>query len=54
MIKSSTVNLKAKWPFVTLDSSLNGLRDRITFSKKLVIANTVLKTAKLPDNKNTK
>ncbi len=41
-----------KWSFVTIDPALNEYRDKIMFPEKLEQANKVLKTAKLPPNKN--
>jgi hypothetical protein len=43
---------KKKWPFVTIDPALNEYEDKIMFPEKLKQANKVLKTAKLPPNKN--
>jgi hypothetical protein len=43
---------KKKWSFVTIDPSLNEYRDKVMFPEKLEQANKVLKTAKLPPNKN--
>ena len=40
------------WSFVTIDPALNEYRDKVLFPKKLAQANEVLKTAKLPPNKN--
>ena len=49
----NTHNLpKEKWPFVTIDPALKEYRDKIMFPEKLEQANNVLKTAKLPPNKN--
>ncbi len=41
-----------KWPSISIDPALNENRDKIMFPKKLEQANKVLKTAKLPPNKN--
>lgn len=41
-----------KWSFVTIDPALNEYRDKIMFPEKLEQANKVLKSAKLPPNKN--
>lgn len=41
-----------KWNFITIDPALNAYRDQVTFPEKLEQANQVLKTAKLPPNKN--
>ena len=43
---------KKKWSFVTIDPALNEYREKIMFPEKLEQANNVLKTAKLPPNKN--
>ena len=43
---------KKKWSFVTIDPALNDYRDKVMFPEKLEQANKVLKTAKLPPNKN--
>lgn len=40
-------------PFVTIDKSLDKLRDKIFFSEKLEKANKVLSTAKLPNKKRS-
>lgn len=40
-----------KAPLVAIDKSLDRLRHKIMFPKKLEIANKVLSTAKLPDKK---
>lgn len=45
---------KKKWPFVTIDPALNEYQDKITFPEKLEQANKVLKTAKIPPNKNSR
>lgn len=37
---------------MTIDPALNEYRDKIMFPEKLEQANKVLKTAKLPPNKN--
>lgn len=38
-------------PLVAIDKSLDRLRHKIAFPKKLEIANKVLSTAKLPEKK---
>lgn len=43
---------KKKWSFVTIDPALNEYRDKIMFPEKLEQANKVLRTTKLPPNKN--
>ena len=43
-----------KWPNVIIDPALNEHRDEIMFPEKLEQANKVLKTAKLPLNKNSR
>jgi hypothetical protein len=45
-------NLGDKIPFITIDKSLDKLRDKITFPKKLEKANEILLTARLPKNKH--
>jgi hypothetical protein len=51
-MKTSEHTPKKKWSFVTIDPALNNYRDKIMFPEKLRQANKVLKTAKLPVNKN--
>jgi len=51
-MKTAQNRSKKKWPFVTIDPALNEYRDKIMFPEKLEQANNVLKTAKLPPNKN--
>ncbi len=41
-----------KVPIVAIDPALNKYKNKIMFPEKLEKANKVLKTAKLPDNKN--
>jgi hypothetical protein len=41
-----------KVPFVTIDPSLNKLKDQNLFPEKLAKANEMLKTAKLPTKKH--
>ena len=41
-----------RWSLVTIDPALNEHRDKIMFPEKSEQANKVLKTAKLPENKN--
>lgn len=40
-------------PFVAIDKSLDKLRNKIMFPKKLEKANNMLLTAKLPKSKHT-
>ena len=44
---------KPKTPIVSIDPSLEKLRDKITYPEKLAKANKMLKTAKLPANKHS-
>lgn len=43
---------KRNVPIVTIDPELDKYRDKIMFPEKLAKANKMLKTAKLPPNKN--
>ncbi len=43
---------KRKVPIVAIDPALDKYRDKIMFPEKLEKANKMLKTAKLPPNKN--
>lgn len=45
--------IEGKIPFVAIDTSLDKLRGKIMFPKKLEKANKLLSTAKLPKNKHT-
>ncbi|WP_338759261.1 hypothetical protein WAF17_11395 [Bernardetia sp. ABR2-2B] len=45
-------NLGDKTPFITIDKSLNKLRNKTMFPKKLKKANEILLTARLPKNKH--
>jgi hypothetical protein len=45
-------NLDDKIPFITIDKSLDKLRDKVMFPKKLEKANKMLLTARLPKNKH--
>jgi hypothetical protein len=51
-MKTAKKTVMKKWSFVTIDPALNEYRDKIMFPEKLELANKVLKTAKLPSNKN--
>jgi hypothetical protein len=44
--------LDNKIPLIAIDKSLDKLREKIMFSKKLEKANEMLLTAKLPKNKH--
>jgi hypothetical protein len=44
--------LNTKIPLIAIDKSLDKLRDKIMFPKKLEKANQMLLTAKLPKNKH--
>lgn len=51
-MKNAQPPITKKWPSVTIDPGLNECRDKVMFAAKLEHANNVLKTAKLPPNKN--
>lgn len=53
-MKSAQKTLRKKWPLVTIDKALDEYREKIMFPEKLELANKVLKTAKLPPNKNSR
>ncbi len=48
----NTQIIDSKIPLVAIDKSLDKLRDKIMFPKKLEKANKMLSTAKLPKNKH--
>jgi hypothetical protein len=52
VMKTTQPQITKKWPNVTIDPALNEYRDKTLFSEKLKQANKMLKTAKLPPNKN--
>lgn len=51
-MKTAQHLVNKKWSFVTIDPALNEYQDKIVFPEKLEQANKVLKTVKLPPNKN--
>lgn len=50
-MKKSEILKNNKVPLVAIDSSLDKLRDKILFPKKLELANKLLANAKLPVRK---
>ena len=51
-MKAAQKLTKKRWSFDNIDPALNEYRDKVMFPEKLEQANKVLKTAKLPPNKN--
>ena len=51
-MKTAQPQITKKWPSITIDPALNEYRDKVMFPEKLEHANNVLRTARLPPNKN--